>query len=210
MKIEIKAPAFPESVADGEVSLWHKQEGDFVQRDELLVEIETDKVVMEVVAPEAGRLDRILVDVGSTIESDALLAELTPGEATDSAEASPAEKTVEKAEAPVPMGPAARQLVDEHGLDASAIKGTGKDGRINKEDVLAHLAERAPAPAPQPTSNAVPPSAAPTSSVAGCRLASASRRRWRRKRAPPSAMHDQCTGGVRIANAPRKMFLGTA
>ena len=163
MKIEIKAPAFPESVADGEVSLWHKQEGDFVQRDELLVEIETDKVVMEVVAPEAGRLDRILVDVGSTIESDALLAELTPGEATDSAEASPAEKTAEKAEAPVPMGPAARQLVDEHGLDASAIKGTGKDGRINKEDVLAHLAERAPAPAPQPTSNPVPPSAAPAS-----------------------------------------------
>jgi 2-oxoglutarate dehydrogenase E2 component (dihydrolipoamide succinyltransferase) len=163
MKIEIKAPAFPESVADGEVSLWHKQEGDFVQRDELLVEIETDKVVMEVVAPEAGRLDRILVDVGSTIESEALLAELTPGEATDSAEASPAEKTAEKAEAPVPMGPAARQLVDEHGLDASAIKGTGKDGRINKEDVLAHLAERAPAPAPQPTSNPVSPSAVPAS-----------------------------------------------
>ena len=76
MTIEIKAPAFPESVADGEVSLWHKQEGDFVQRDELLVEIETDKVVMEVVAPEAGRLDRILVDVGNTIESEALLAEL--------------------------------------------------------------------------------------------------------------------------------------
>ena len=80
MKIEIKAPAFPESVADGEVSLWHKKEGDFVQRDELLVEIETDKVVMEVVAPEAGRLDRILVEVGNTIESEALLAELTPGE----------------------------------------------------------------------------------------------------------------------------------
>jgi len=163
MKIEIKAPAFPESVADGEVSLWHKQEGDFVQRDELLVEIETDKVVMEVVAPEAGRLDRILVDVGSTIESEALLAELTPGEATDSAEVSPAEKTAEKAEATTPMGPAARQLVEEHGLDASAIKGTGKDGRINKEDVLAHLAERATAPAPQSTSNPVSPSATPAS-----------------------------------------------
>ena len=80
MKIEIKAPAFPESVADGEVSLWHKQEGDFVQRDELLVEIETDKVVMEVVAPEAGRLDRIHVSEGSTIESEALLAEITPEE----------------------------------------------------------------------------------------------------------------------------------
>ena len=150
MKIEIKAPAFPESVADGEVSLWHKQEGDFVQRDELLVEIETDKVVMEVVAPEAGRLDRILVDVGSTIESEALLAELTPGEATGSAEAPSTSATAKEAEVAVPMGPAARQLVEEHGLDASAIKGTGKDGRINKEDVLTHMAEQAPAPVPQP------------------------------------------------------------
>ena len=150
MKIEIKAPAFPESVADGEVSLWHKQEGDFVQRDELLVEIETDKVVMEVVAPEAGRLDRILVDVGNTIESEALLAELTPGEATESLEASSTSATVKKAEVVLPMGPAARQLVEEHGLDASAIKGTGKDGRINKGDVLAHMAEQAPAPAPAP------------------------------------------------------------
>ena len=150
MKIEIKAPAFPESVADGEVSLWHKQEGDFVQRDELLVEIETDKVVMEVVAPEAGRLDRILVDVGSTIESEALLAELTPGEATGSAEAPSTPATAKEAEVAVPMGPAARQLVEEHGLDASAIKGTGKDGRINKEDVLTHMAEQAPAPVPQP------------------------------------------------------------
>ena len=150
MKIEIKAPAFPESVADGEVSLWHKQEGDFVQRDELLVEIETDKVVMEVVAPEAGRLDRILVDVGNTIESEVLLAELTPGEVAGSTEPSSTPATVEDAEVAVPMGPAARQLVEEHGLDASAIKGTGKDGRINKEDVLAHMAEQAPAPVPQP------------------------------------------------------------
>lgn len=162
MKIEIKAPAFPESVADGEVSLWHKQEGDFVQRDELLVEIETDKVVMEVVAPEAGRLDRILIDAGSTIESEALLAELTPGEATGSAEVATTSTSVEKAAAPTPMGPAARQLVEEHGLDASAIKGTGKDGRINKEDVLAHIANQAPAPAPQPAPKSAAPAAAPT------------------------------------------------
>jgi len=166
MKIEIKAPAFPESVADGEVSLWHKQEGDFVQRDELLVEIETDKVVMEVVAPEAGRLDRILVDVGTTVESEALLAELTPGEGTEPAEASPAPATVEKADVAVPMGPAARQLVEEHGLDASAIKGTGKDGRINKEDVLAHMAEQAPAPAPAPQPAPQPaPTATPMASA---------------------------------------------
>ncbi len=157
MKIEIKAPAFPESVTDGEVSLWHKQEGDFVQRDELLVEIETDKVVMEVVAPEAGRLDRILVDVGNTIESEVLLAELTPGEVSGSAEPSSTPATVEEAEVAVPIGPAARQLVEEHGLDASAIRGTGKDGRINKADVLAHVAEQAPAAAtaPQPVLQSV-------------------------------------------------------
>ena len=166
MKIEIKAPAFPESVADGEVSLWHKQEGDFVQRDELLVEIETDKVVMEVVAPEAGRLDRILVDVGNTIESEALLAELTPGEATEPAEASSTPAAAEKTQVVVPMGPAARQLVEEHGLDASTIKGTGKDGRINKEDVLAHMAEQAPAPAPAPQPAPQPaPTAAPATSA---------------------------------------------
>ena len=145
MKIEIKAPAFPESVADGEVSLWHKQEGDFVARDELLVEIETDKVVMEVVAPEDGRLDRILVAAGSTIESDALLAELTPG-ASGAAErpTEVAQATASDTEKDIPMGPAARQLIEANGLDATAINGTGKDGRINKEDVVAFIAAQQP------------------------------------------------------------------
>ena len=143
MKIEIKAPAFPESVADGEVSLWHKQEGDFVQRDELLVEIETDKVVMEVVAPEAGRLDRIHVSEGSTIESEALLAEITPGEGEAAAPTAEASDAGQPTSTDAPMGPAARQLVEEHGLNPSAISGSGKGGRINKEDVLQHLAEKA-------------------------------------------------------------------
>ena len=168
MTVEIKAPTFPESVADGVVATWHKQPGEAVARDELLVEIETDKVVMEVVAPEAGRLDRILVDVGNTIESEALLAELTPGEATESLEASSTSATVKKVEVVLPMGPAARQLVEEHGLDASAIKGTGKDGRINKEDVLAHMAEQAPAPAPAP--QPAPQSAATAASAASADL----------------------------------------
>ncbi len=74
MAIEIKAPAFPESVADGEVATWHKAEGDTVTRDELLVEIETDKVVMEVVAPESGVLQKIAANEGETILSEALLA----------------------------------------------------------------------------------------------------------------------------------------
>jgi len=167
MKIEIKAPAFPESVADGEVSLWHKQEGDFVQRDELLVEIETDKVVMEVVAPEAGRLDRIHVSEGSTIESEALLAEITPGEGEAAAPTAEASDAAQPTSTDAPMGPAARQLVEEHGLNPSSISGSGKGGRINKEDVLQHLAQKAsaPAPAPAPAPSAPSPQAATTTST---------------------------------------------
>ena len=82
MTIEIKAPAFPESVADGVVSAWHKKPGDSVARDELLVEIETDKVVMEVVAPEPGVIEAILVPEGETIASEALLATLVAGAVT--------------------------------------------------------------------------------------------------------------------------------
>ena len=165
MKIEIKAPAFPESVADGEVSLWHKQEGDFVQRDELLVEIETDKVVMEVVAPEAGRLDRIHVSEGSTIESEALLAEITPGEGEAAAPTAEASDAALPTSTDAPMGPAARQLVEEHGLNPSAISGSGKGGRINKEDVLQHLAEKASAAAPAPEMSAPSAQVAPATST---------------------------------------------
>ena len=161
MAIEIKAPAFPESVADGEVASWHKAEGDTVARDELLVEIETDKVVMEVVAPEAGVLTRIAVPEGETIESEALLAILEPGVVAEpvvtetSVESAPA--AVDSNADPLPMGPAVRQLVDQHGLDPSAIKGSGKGGRLTKEDVLAHIeAKLATAPAAVPAAVAVP------------------------------------------------------
>ncbi len=171
MAIEIKAPAFPESVADGEVASWHKAEGDTVARDELLVEIETDKVVMEVVAPEAGVLTRIAVPEGETIESEALLAVLEPGVV---AEPVAAEATAESAPAAnegeadaLPMGPAVRQLVDQHGLDPNAIKGTGKGGRLTKEDVLAHIAAK-PAAAPAPT--AVPAAVAAPEAPTGERI----------------------------------------
>lgn len=155
MAIEIKAPAFPESVADGEVATWHKQEGDAVSRDELLVEIETDKVVMEVVAPEDGVLETIDAPEGTTIDSGALLGTLKAGaapktsgkddssdksKAGESREASAPEASAgEPASAPQAMGPAARQLVEEHKLDPASIAGSGKGGRITKEDVVAHM-----------------------------------------------------------------------
>jgi 2-oxoglutarate dehydrogenase E2 component (dihydrolipoamide succinyltransferase) len=163
MAIEIKAPSFPESVADGEIATWHKQEGESVSRDELIVEIETDKVVMEVVAPEDGVISKIHAAEGDTIQSEQLLALLEPGAAASAKPASNPEpaKGVDTAEgkdaedAEGLMGPAARQLVEEHKLDAASITGTGKGGRITKEDVLAHLKNKpAAAPAAAPASPA--------------------------------------------------------
>jgi 2-oxoglutarate dehydrogenase E2 component (dihydrolipoamide succinyltransferase) len=153
MAIEIKAPAFPESVADGEVAAWHKAEGDSVARDELLVEIETDKVVMEVVAPESGILTSIVAAEGDTIESEALLAVLEAGEVAKpaaSTEAAPqGSESATSESGDNTMGPAARALVDEHGLDANAIEGTGKGGRITKEDVTKHLKTASQSVAPK-------------------------------------------------------------
>jgi 2-oxoglutarate dehydrogenase E2 component (dihydrolipoamide succinyltransferase) len=171
MAIEIKAPAFPESVADGEVATWHKQEGDTVERDELLVEIETDKVVMEVVAPEAGVLSKIFATEGTTIESEAVLATIEVGAvgAAPKKSDSTVPSSADSADAEAALGPAVRQLLEEHKLDPNVITGTGKGGRILKEDVLQYLsakpaasAEAAPVAAPTITA-AVAPSSAPSS-----------------------------------------------
>lgn len=153
MAIEIKAPAFPESVADGEVAAWHKQEGESVSRDELIVEIETDKVVMEVVAPEDGVITSIHAQEGDTIMSEQLLATLEQGAVAadapataEAAETPAAADSGESEDAAAMLGPAARQLVEQHQLDISKITGTGKNGRITKEDVVSFMktAEAAP------------------------------------------------------------------
>ena len=149
MTIEIKAPTFPESVADGVVSAWHKAAGESVARDELLVEIETDKVVMEVVAPAPGVIEAILVGEGETILSETLLATLVEGEAaevqqttvkSDNDQPAPASAEPSVSDS-VPMGPAVRTLLDEQGLEATSITASGKGGRLLKEDVLAHMAD---------------------------------------------------------------------
>jgi len=155
MTIEIKAPAFPESVADGVVAAWHKQPGERVARDELLVEIETDKVVMEVVAPEPGVIEAIIVPEGETIASEALLATLVAGAVSGADDSQAANSDpVAQVEAPtaisekepvvadvVPMGPAVRALLEEHGLEAHDVAASGKGGRLLKEDVLTHLSK---------------------------------------------------------------------
>ena len=163
MTVEIKAPAFPESVADGVVSAWHKGPGDSVARDELLVEIETDKVVMEVVAPEPGVIEAIMVAEGETIASEALLATLAAGAvSTPTPSAKTSEPTEDAPEAAsgnaesIPMGPAVRALLDEHRLSPEGIAATGKGGRLLKEDVLFHLKQTPEQPAPKPSAPASP------------------------------------------------------
>ncbi|MDG2047474.1 MAG: 2-oxoglutarate dehydrogenase complex dihydrolipoyllysine-residue succinyltransferase [Halioglobus sp.] len=160
MTIEIKAPAFPESIADGEVAAWHKSEGDTVSRDELIVEIETDKVVLEVVAPVNGVIREIHTVVGQTIESEQLLATLDEKQAT--ALSSPpaqvsAVATISSSSEGVSadlLGPAARLLVEEHKLDVGAISGTGKNGRITKEDILKYMKVQDSLPASVPVATA--------------------------------------------------------
>lgn len=164
MAIEIKAPAFPESVADGEVASWHKQEGESVARDELIVEIETDKVVLEVVAPESGVITAIHAQEGDTIQSEQLLATLEAGAVSAEAPAMAAPEAIATSDdeghedLSQKLGPAARQLVQEHDLDITQIPGTGKNGRITKEDILKYIKGRESAP--------VAPAAAPPAAAA--------------------------------------------
>ncbi len=171
MAIEIKAPTFPESVADGTVATWHKQPGDAVKRDELIVDIETDKVVLEVLAEADGVLGDIIKGEGDTVLSGELLGTLNEGAtAAPKAEAAPAAAAAAPAAAEAEAGdeqllnPAARKLAEESGLDPAQIKGTGKGGRVTKEDVLNAIEAKKSAPAAA-AAPAAKPAAAPASSV---------------------------------------------
>lgn len=165
MAIEIKAPQFPESVADGTVATWYKKVGESVSRDELIVDIETDKVVLEIVAPEDGVISEIIKGEGDTVLSEELIAHFEAGAAGTAATAdqSPAQEPASEAPAgEIKASPAARQMIEEKGLTASAITGSGKGGVITKEDVVAAL-NKAPAastpsaaPAPVATAPAIP------------------------------------------------------
>lgn len=159
MSIEIKAPTFPESVADGTVATWHKQPGEAVSADELIVDIETDKVVLEVVAPADGVITEILKGEGETVLSEEILAKFEAGAAGAAAPAAEAAAEAAPAGDAEKVGPAARKLIDENGLDASQIPGTGKNGGITKEDVMNFMANK-PASAPAAAAPAAAPAAA--------------------------------------------------
>ena len=169
MAIEIKAPSFPESVADGTVATWHKKPGDAVKRDDLIVDIETDKVVLEVLAEADGVLGAIVAEEGATVLSNQILGSIEAGGAAAPAPAAAAPAAAASAPAAAPAAggedpiaaPAARQLAEENGINLASIKGTGKDGRVTKEDVVAAVEAKKNAPAAAPAKAAAPAAAAP-------------------------------------------------
>jgi 2-oxoglutarate dehydrogenase E2 component (dihydrolipoamide succinyltransferase) len=162
MAIEIKAPQFPESVEEGSIATWHKQVGEAVSRDELIVDIETDKTVLEVVAAEDGVLTEIMKQEGDIVLSQELIGKIETG-AVASAPAKQAEATAapaaeSQADAVLAANPAAKKLAEENNIDLASVKGTGKDGRILKEDVQnAMAAPKAAAPAAAAPAKAVAP-----------------------------------------------------
>ena len=153
MSIEIKSPTFPESVADGTIANWVKKEGESVKQDEVIAEIETDKVVLEVVAPFDGIISKVLKPAGEVVLSAELIAEFEQGGQPEGDIQSSADDVSEisnegKAERIKPNvnqskanGPAVKKLLKEHDLDEDSIDGSGKDGRITKADIVNHLDE---------------------------------------------------------------------
>jgi len=155
MTIELRVPALPESVSDAIIADWHKKPGDAVRRDENLVDLETDKVVLEVPAPVDGVLKEIKAEAGATVNAGDLLGAIEEGAVAEPAPAAEKKAPAAAADAkpqPEPtaadtadLSPAVRKLVTEHHLDPAAIQGSGRGGRLTKGDVLAHL-EQSSAP----------------------------------------------------------------
>lgn len=156
--VEIKVPVLPESVADATIATWHAQPGEAVSRDQNLVDIETDKVVLEVVAPADGSLTEILHNEGDTVTAEQVIANFAAGAGASAAPAAAAEESDTEEDA---LSPSVRRLLAEKDIDASKIQGTGKNGRITKEDVEKHLkgASAAPAPAAAATASEAPAAA---------------------------------------------------
>jgi 2-oxoglutarate dehydrogenase E2 component (dihydrolipoamide succinyltransferase) len=173
MTMEIRVPQLPESVADAVLVAWRKQPGEAVSRDESLADLETDKVVLEVPAPAAGVIKEFKVQPGATVKSGDLLAifeegaaAVAPAKAAKSAKSAPVAATAAPAAPAAKLGPAARRLVEENQVDPATVAGSGRDGRITKADVAAHVAREV---APAAASAAAPAAAAGPVTVPGAR-----------------------------------------
>src|SRR5580765_5031647 len=174
--IEVRVPQLPESVTDATLVAWRKKAGERVTRDENLVDLETDKVVLEVPAPADGVLTEIKVSDGSTVTSGDLLAVVNAVAAEAPAAPAAGNRTAAGASAaPAPaadatddareetqkrLSPSVRRLVEEHGIDPTAVSGSGRSGRITKSDVIAFLDRDAPAAAPPAPSTSPAPATA--------------------------------------------------
>jgi len=174
MRVEVKVPQLPESVAEATLVAWHKKTGAAVARDENLIDVETDKVVLELPAPASGALVEILKGDGSTVAGQEVIA-IIDTEAKGAAVAAPAAAPAKAAAKPAaaqaaaaPVMPAARKMIAEQGLSAHEVAGTGRGGRVTKGDVLATEA-KAPAPAPTPPAKAPPAPAVPLPAELGNR-----------------------------------------
>ena len=144
MSVEIKVPVFPESVTDGTLTTWHKKPGDSVSHGEVIVDIETDKVVFEVPSIEDGVIDDLLVKEGETVLSGQVIAHVTKGEKQSAApevntDSIDSDKEEEKQQGDSIITPSAQKMINDKKLDATSINGTGKGGRVLKEDVIAYL-----------------------------------------------------------------------
>src|SRR5690242_7593923 len=171
MSIEVKVPVLPESVSDATIASWHKNPGDAVKRDENLVDLETDKVVLEVPAPADGVLKEIRHETGDTVNSQDVIAILEEGAAAEAPKAAPEKKEVKQPEAPAkaeasagpgtgdrgpakaPAGaenlsPAARRVATEENIDTSKVGGTGRGGQVTKEDLVNYSKGGPSTPAP--------------------------------------------------------------
>ncbi|MCA3132076.1 MAG: 2-oxoglutarate dehydrogenase complex dihydrolipoyllysine-residue succinyltransferase [Betaproteobacteria bacterium] len=167
MLIEVRVPALSESVAEATLLTWHKKQGEYVQRDENLIDIETDKVVLELPAPDSGMLASVIKGDGGTVVSNELIATIDTDAKAAAAPTAAAPAAAAPAEQPVPAAapataaqevlamPAARRVAAEHQVDLAQVAGSGRGGRITKEDVVGFVqgrpgAARGPAPMPSP------------------------------------------------------------
>ena len=150
MTIEVKVPVLPESVEDASIAAWHKQPGDTIRRDENLVDLETDKVVLEVPAPADGVVKETLADVGDIVNSGDVIAKIEEGEVAEeapaAAEPEPAEQPSPAAAAAAPsdasgprMSPSARRVAEEENVKPGSVTGTGRGGRVTKSDVINYM-----------------------------------------------------------------------
>ncbi|CAI8912144.1 2-oxoglutarate dehydrogenase complex dihydrolipoyllysine-residue succinyltransferase [Methylocaldum szegediense] len=211
MRIEVTVPNLPESVTDATLLDWHKKPGDTVQKDETLVDLETEKVILEVPVPDNGVLQEVHHAKGDVVASGDLLAvietEVRPAVAETAAPPKKPEPAAVPEAAPrpatfaQPMGPSVRRLILEHNLDPTQIKGTGREGRLTKQDVLDYLESRkrkaleetAPAPKPEPEPAAKEKPSAPAPEGRGERRVPMSRLRARIAERMIEAQHTTAT-----------------